>query len=93
MDKGLIDANLGGGLFKKRVAAPGRGHTPVDFYCMKKYRDTEFQGRQLTTFNTAQIFRNWLISALSEGKAIRLLSGGKLDIGAASCRLITGRYL
>ncbi len=25
MEKGLIDADLGGGVFKKRVAAPGRG--------------------------------------------------------------------
>lgn len=25
MEKGLIDANLGGNLYKKRVAAPGRG--------------------------------------------------------------------
>ena len=25
MDKGLIDADLGGGVFKKRVALPGRG--------------------------------------------------------------------
>lgn len=25
MERGLIDANLGGGLYKKRIAAPGRG--------------------------------------------------------------------
>jgi hypothetical protein len=25
MEQGLIDADLGGGLFKKRIALPGRG--------------------------------------------------------------------
>ena len=25
MERGLVDANLGGGVFKKRVALPGRG--------------------------------------------------------------------
>ena len=77
MERGLIDANLGGGLVKKRVALPGRGKSGST----RTLVATNFVDRWFFVFGFEKNDRDNI--SVKELKALKAITADLLHLGLA----------
>lgn len=98
MERGLIDADLGGNLYKQRVALPGRGKSGwqhAHHHCHAVCRGAVFSTGSRRTTGTTFRQRNWRCTILAhgfldmtEGQIITALAEQVLTGGNTMSRMI-----